>query len=49
MCARVCVSASHQSIESKPYPVTYAVVNPVRGLLDRKISEECLQSSNGSM
>ena len=34
----------------KPYPVTYAVANPVRGLLDRKKSKEHLliQSANGS-
>ena len=31
------------------YPVIYVVVNPVRGLLHRKISEEHLQSSNESM
>ena len=30
------------------YPVIYVVDNPVRGLLDRKRSEEHLQSSNGS-
>ena len=32
----------------KPYPVIYAVANPVRGLLDRKISEEYLENSNES-
>ena len=26
----------------QPYPVIYVVANPVRGLLDRKISEELL-------
>ena len=31
------------------YPVIYAVANPVRGMLDRKISEEHLQSSNESI
>ena len=30
-------------------PVLYVVANPVRGLLDRKISEEHLQSSNASI
>ena len=28
------------------YPVIYVVANPVRGLLDREILEEHLQSSN---
>ena len=36
-------------IGPQPYPVIYVVANPVRGLLDRKISEEHLQSSNESM
>ena len=34
---------------SEPYAVTYVVAYPVRGLLDWKISEEHLQSSNESM
>ena len=33
----------------QPYTVIYVVANPVRGLLDRKISEEHLQSSNKSI
>ena len=34
---------------STPYPVIHAVANPIlRGLLDRKISEVHLQSSNKS-
>ena len=33
---------------STSYPVVYVVANPVRGLLDRKISEEHLPSSNES-
>ena len=36
------------NVISKPYPVIYVVANPVRGLLDRKISEEHLPSSNES-
>ena len=32
----------------KPYPVIYAVANPARGLLERKLSEDYLQSSNES-
>ena len=35
-------------IGPQPYPVIYVVANPVRGLLDRKRSEEHLQSSNES-
>ena len=33
----------------QPYPVLYAVAIPIRGLLDRKISKEHLQSSNESI
>ena len=33
----------------QPYPVIYMVANLVRGLLDRKRSEEHLQSSNESI
>ena len=41
--------SSHQPpIGPQPYPVIYVVANPVRGLLDRKKSEEHLQSSNES-
>ena len=35
-------------IGPQPYPVIYAIANPVRGLLGRKRSEEHLQSSNES-
>ena len=42
--------SSHEPIRPQPYPVIYVVANPVRGLLDRKRSEEyLLQSSNESM
>ena len=40
--------SSHSPIGPQPYPVLYVVVNPVRGLLDRKRSEEHLPSSNES-
>ena len=40
--------SSHEPIGPQPYPVIYVVANPVRGLLDRKRSEEHLQSSNES-
>ena len=40
--------SSHQPIGTQPYPVLYVVANPVRGLLDRKRSEEHLPSSNES-
>ena len=40
--------SSHQPIEPQPNPVIYVVANPVRVLLDRKRSEEHLQSSNES-
>ena len=50
MCVRdlcVCVYSPHcLSIGPQFYPVIYVVANPVRGLLDRKRSEEHLQSSN---
>ena len=50
VCVGVCVYYSQQPIEPQSYPVLHAVANPVRGLLDRKISEEQhLQSSNESM
>ena len=46
----VCVYSLHHSIGPQPYPVIYyAVANPGRGLLDRKISEKHLQCSNGSI
>ena len=32
----------------QPYPIIHVVANPVRGLLDRKRSEEHLPSSNES-
>ena len=39
--------SSHEPIGPQPYPVIYMVANPVRDLLNRKISEEHhLQSSN---
>ena len=41
-------AAKPVSIGPQPYPVIYVVANPVRGLLDRKRSEEHLQSSNES-
>ena len=37
--------SSHKPIWPQPYPVIYVVANPVRGLLDRKRSEEDLPSS----
>ena len=40
--------SSHQPIGPQPYPVINVVANPVRGLLDRKRSEEHLPSSNES-
>ena len=40
--------SSYKPIGPQPYPVIYVVANPVRGLLDRKISEEHLHSSNES-
>ena len=40
--------SSHQPIGPQPYPVIYVVANPVRGLLDRKRSEEHQPSSNES-
>ena len=40
--------SSHLPIGPQPYPVLYGVANPVRGLLDRKRSEEHLPSSNQS-
>ena len=40
--------SSHLPIGPQPYPVIHVVANPVRGLLDRKISEEHLPSSNES-
>ena len=39
-------SSHYQPIGPQPYPVRHVVANPVRGLLDRKISEEHLPSSN---
>ena len=39
---------SHLPIGPQPYPVIYVVAIPVRGLLDRKRSEEHLPSSNES-
>ena len=55
MRARVCVflcvffTITDRSGVPQPYPVTYAVANPVRGLLDRKRSEEHPLSFNGGM
>ena len=43
---RVCVCSSHKPIGPQPYPAIYVIANPVRGLLDRKRSEEHLQRSN---
>ena len=40
--------SSHEPIGPQPYPVIHVVANPVRGLLDRKKSEEHLPSSNES-
>ena len=40
--------SSHQPIGPQPYPIIHVVANPVRGLLDRKRSEEHLPSSNES-
>ena len=40
--------SSHEPIGPQPYPVIHVVANPVRGLLDRKRSEEHLPSSNES-
>ena len=48
-CVCVCVRSSHKPIGPQPYPVIYAVANPVRGLLNVKIPEERLQSSNESI
>ena len=39
---------SNLPIGPQTYPVIYVVANPVRGLLDRKRSEEHLQSSDES-
>ena len=33
----------------QPYPVIYEIANPVRDLLDRKISKEHVQSSDESI
>ena len=46
VCVCVCVCYPHLPIGRQPYSVIYAIANPVvvRGLLDRKISEEHLQS-----
>ena len=46
--ARVCVLRITDSIGFQPCSVIYAVANPVRGLLDRKMSVEHLQSSSES-
>ena len=40
--------SSHKPIGPQPYPIIHVVANPVRGLLDRKRSEEHLPSSNES-
>ena len=42
----VCVCTSHKPIGPQPHLVIYVVANAVRGLLDREIPEEHLQSSN---
>ena len=49
MCVCVYMCVFTLPIGPQPYPVTYAVVSSVRGLLDRKTSEEYLQSSNESI
>ena len=51
LCHCVCVllTLNHKPIGPQPYPVIYTVSNPVRGLLDSKLSEEHLQSSNESI
>ena len=43
------LSHTHYWYEVGMLKVPYVVANPVRGLLDRKRSEEHLQSSNESM
>ena len=41
----VCVLFSHESFGPQPCPVIYAVANPVRGLLDRKISKRDISNA----
>ena len=48
VCMLLLLFSSHYSIGPQPYPVIYVGANPVRGVLDRKRSEEHLPSSNES-
>ena len=43
------MSVLHINRSGLKYPVIYAVANPVRGVLDRKGSQEHLQKSNESI
>ena len=50
MCVCVCAFFTNTDRHrGQPHPVSYAVANPIRGLLGRKKSEEHLQNSSASI